>query len=145
MRLDVAAFRDVPEDAWEAPMPTHRAIFARRYGQKLKDSTVENNAIIQSYSYLKQTFDAEKQLHDRFVQETQGRYTAEAKTFWFNPAAAFYRGFTGLAATSQIQQLQFEQKLYNLRLNRFLHMFDNMVLQEHYTAKDLKQLPQWKP
>jgi hypothetical protein len=145
MRLDVAAFRDVPNDAWDAPMPVHRTIFAQRYGNKLKDSTIENNAIVQSYSYLKQTFDAEKQLHDRFVQEARNRYSAEAKTFWFNPAAAFYRAFTELAATSQMHQLSYEQKLYDLRLRRFLNMFDNMVLKEHYTVKDLEQLPTWQP
>jgi ABC-2 type transport system permease protein len=145
IRLDVAEFRDVPEDAWNAPDSVHRLQFMGRYQNKLAPAQKVDSIIVKTFGYLKTTFDAEKKLHATFVEEAGQHYAKAKKTFWFNPAGAFISGFSHLAESSLRHQLDFEEKLYALRKSRFELMFDNLVLEKNFTAAHLKEMPIWEP
>jgi ABC-2 type transport system permease protein len=145
IRLDVAEFRDIPEDAWNAPDSVHRALFMQRYQNKLPQTNRVDSIIVKTYGYLTATFEAEKQLHASFVAEAGQQYAKAKNTFWFNPAGAFMSGFANLAQSTQLHQLAFEEKLYGLRKNRFLFMFDNLVLDKNFTTEHLAKMPVWEP
>jgi ABC-2 type transport system permease protein len=145
IRLDVAEFRDVPEEAWNAPDTVHRRLFMERYLQKLSPKQEAEPIIIKTYGYLEMTYKAEKALHTSFVAEAKTNTALVKKSFWFNPAGAFMCGFTHIAESTQMHQLAFEEDLYALRKERFLYMFDNMVLEKNFTSEHLQNLPAWKP
>jgi ABC-2 type transport system permease protein len=145
IRIDVAEFRDVPEDAWNAPDSIKQQLFIERYGEKLNSSQTVDNIIKSTYGYLAITFDAEKDLHNSFIEDAKRNYKAAQRTFWFNPAGAFMSGFTHLAESSQTHQLAFEEKIYELRKSRFLYMLDNMALEKNFTAAHLEKMPIWEP
>jgi hypothetical protein len=145
IRLDVAEFRDVPEDAWNAPDSVHRVVFMERYRHLMDPSRQTDTIIIKTFGYIKATFEAEKKLHGSFVTEAKQRYDKARNTFWFNPAGAFMSGFTHVAGSAQTHQLAYEEALYELRKSRFLYMFDNMVLAKNFTGDDLEKMPIWVP
>jgi ABC-2 type transport system permease protein len=145
IRLDVAEFRDVPEDAWNAPMEVHKQWFAKRYPEGTKDTGAAAEAIIKTYSYLAQVMDAEKELHKRFAIDIEKQITKENNTFIIHPAGFIMRRLTNLAQSNQQQQLAFENKLIDFRAKRFYHMMDNLVKDDHFRPKDLETMPQWMP
>lgn len=143
IRLDVAAFRDVPEDAWSAPLEVHREWFAKRYPDKAKDTGVAAEAIIKTFSYLSQTMDVEEKLHDRFSENIAVQIKKENTSFLINPAGYILRCFTTLAQSDQQHQLAFERKLIEYRTQRFFYLMDNMVKDIHFRPKDLETMPAW--
>ena len=144
-RLDVATFRDVPEEAWNLPDSVHKRIFMMRYAQKIDTGRLPEPVIMQTYTYLKNTFEAEKHLQDTFMREAEQRSRNTARSFWVNPTGAWMRGFSQLAHSTQLHQLQFEHKLYKLGEQRFLYMYDNLVLEKNFTSAHLENLPVWEP
>lgn len=145
IRLDVAEFRDVPEDAWNAPDSVHRVKFMERYKNMVTPSSQTNPIVIKTFGYMETIFDEEKKLHSSFIAEARMHSIQSKKTFWFNPAGAFMSTFSKIAETAQRHQLAFEEKLYEFRKSRFLYMFDNMVLETNFTNDHLEKIPKWVP
>jgi ABC-2 type transport system permease protein len=52
IRLDVAEFRDVPEDAWNAPDSVHRVVFMERYRHLMDPSRQTDTIIIKTFGYI---------------------------------------------------------------------------------------------
>jgi ABC-2 type transport system permease protein len=145
IRLDVAEFRDVPEDAWEAPMEVHKRLFAKRYPEGPKDTGTMAEIIIKTYGYLAQVMDAEQKLHERFSTDINRQVTKENSTFIIHPAGWVMRRLAILAQSNQQQQLAFEKQLIDYRTKRFYHLMDNLVKDDHFRPKDLETMPQWQP
>lgn len=140
--LAIAEFRDVPEAAWNAPLDSHQRITAERYPAYAKDSSgLVKQTVMRSYAYLRMTMQQEQALHRRLSQQVLQHADAQAASFWVNPAAATLRSFSQAAHTTAVQQVAFEQQVLAYKEQRFQHMWDNMILDSHYTRQHLRQMP----
>jgi ABC-2 type transport system permease protein len=138
----IAEFRDVPGKAWNAPLDSHQRITAQRYPAYAKDTaSIAKQAIMRSYGYLYMTMQQEQALHQQLSQRILEQADQQAAAFWVNPAAATLRIFSQIARTTAVQQIAFEQQVLKYKQQRFEHMWDNMILDSHYTRQHLQQMP----
>ncbi len=138
----IAEFRDVPGKAWDAPLDSHQRITAQRYPEYAKDTTgIVRQTMMRSYGYLRITMQQEQALHQQISDQILQQADAQAASFWVNPAAATLRSFSQSAHTTAVQQVAFEQQVLAYKQQRFEHMWDNMILDSHYTRRHLQQMP----
>ncbi|MCU0334123.1 MAG: hypothetical protein MUF62_03625 [Chitinophagaceae bacterium] len=138
----IAEFRDIPEAAWNAPLDSHQRITAERYPEYAKDTTgIVRQTMMRSYAYVGITMQQERALHQQMSQQILQQADQQAAAFWVNPAAATLRSFSQSAHTTAVQQVAFEQQVLAYKQQRFHHMWDNMILDSHYTRQHLQQMP----
>lgn len=144
LRLDIAQFRDVPQEAWEAPMQEHRSRFAGRYPAHAQDTGTEAEIYIKVYGYLAATIEAEEKLFYQYKHNLQQQLQNETAIGWLNPAGKFYTILTRLAQADQHTQLQFEEALLQFRKEKFNYLMDNLVLEKRFTPAHLLKMPLWQ-
>lgn len=140
-KTEIAEYRDYDFKAWDQPNSSHKKYFFGVYPQLQKDSAKLDSNNIRSFSYTLQVFDKEKQLHTTITGKATEQMAAEEKSFWINPVGGVMRSFASISQTSLQQQQQFEKAVINYREQKLQYIFENVLLQPHFTKKDFEGMP----
>jgi ABC-2 type transport system permease protein len=140
-KTEIAEYRDFDFKTWNKPLETHKHFLFDIYPQFQKDSAKLDSNEIRNYSYSLQVLNKEKELHAAITQQANEQATAEEKTFWINPVGGIMRSFANISQTSLRQQNQFEKDILRYREQKLNHIYQNVLLQPHFTKKDFEGLP----
>lgn len=144
-KTEIAAYRDFDFKAWDISLDKHKKYLFGIYPQLQKDAEKSDTNHIKGFSYSLQVFNREKELHAAITAKAAEQAAAEEKTFWINPVGGVMRSFATVSQTSLNQQHLFEQDVYTYRGKKLKYIFENMLLQPHFTKKDFEAMPEFTP
>lgn len=146
-KTEITEYRDYDFKAWDKPFDQHKEFLFERYPQlKTKDYSVDADSTnLRSFSYSLMVYEKEKQLYEQVSQQKKKQVAAEEKTFWINPVGGVMRSFAAISNCTIHQQLQFEQSVFAYRLQKLKHMYENQLMQPHFTKQDFAALPEYEP
>ena len=140
----IAEYRDYDNIAWDKPMSSHKKFLFSNYPQLQKDSAKLDSNNIRSFSYSLQVFNREQELYTSIAKNKKEQAASEENSFWINPVGGVMRSFAIICNSSLQQQQQFEQSVLDYRLQKLQHIYENQLLQPHFTKQDFEALPKYK-
>ena len=143
-KTEIAEYRDYDYKAWDLPNAEHKKFFFSIYPQLQKDSVRIDSNDIRSFSYALQVFNKEKELYNAIANKKNEQAAVEKNSFWINPVGGVMRSFAAISNTTLQQQQQFEQAVMAYRLQKLKHIYENQLLQTHFTKKDFEGMPKYK-
>lgn len=143
-KTEIAEYRDFDFKAWDISLDKHKKYLFGIYPQLEKYAGKSDTNHIKEFSYSLQVFNREKELHAAITGKAAKQAAAEERTFWINPVGGIMRSFATISQTSLSQQLQFEKDIYAYREKKLIHIFENMLMQPHFTKKDFEGIPKYK-
>ena len=142
-KTEIAEYRDYDYKAWDKSTAEHKKFIYGLYPQLTKDSTRIASNDIRSFSYSLQVYNREKELYTAISNKKNEQAASEQKSFWVNPAGGVMRSFATISNTTLQQQQQFEQSVMAYRLQKLKHIYENQLLQTHFTKKDFEGMPKY--
>lgn len=143
-KTEIAEYRDYDFKAWDKPLAEHKKFLFGLYPQMQKNGTVLDTSDIISFSYSMQVFNREKELYNQIATQKNRLAAAEEKSFWINPVGGVMRSLATISQTGLQQQQQFEQAAMDYRLKKLKHIYENNLIQPHFTKKDFKAMPKFE-
>jgi ABC-2 type transport system permease protein len=140
-KIEVTEFRDFDYKTWDLPMAVHKKYLFSKYPTAEKDTARLDSNNIRSFSYSLQVINKEKELHHSIIKQANQQALAEEKTFWINPVGGIMRSFASISQTSLHQQHQFEKDVLAYREKKLKYIFENVLMQPHFTKKDFETMP----
>ncbi len=142
-KTEIAEYRDYDFKAWDKPSAEHKNFFFAAYPQLIKDSASLDSNNIRSFSYTLQMYAKEIELYQQVSASKKQQASAEEKSFWLNPVGGVMRSFATIGQTTLTQQQQFEKATLDYRKSKLLHLWENNLLQPHFTKKDFEEMPKF--
>jgi ABC-2 type transport system permease protein len=140
-KTEIAEYRDFDFKAWDISLDKHKKYLFGIYPRLEKDTARLDSNHIRGFSYSLQVFNREKELHAAITGKAAEQAAAEESTFWINPVGGVMRSFATISQTSLSQQQQFEKDIFVYREKKLRHIFENMLMQPHFTKKDFEAMP----
>lgn len=144
-KTEIAEYRDFDFKAWDVSLGKHKAYLFGIYPQLAKDAEKLDSNHIRGFSYSLQVFGREKELHAAISGKAAEQSAAEDRMFWINPVGGAMRSFATISQTGLNNQQQFEKDIFTYREKKLKHIFENMLLQTHFTKKDFEAMPKFIP
>lgn len=142
-KTEIAEYRDYDFKAWDKPSAEHQKFFFTAYPHMLKDSAKLDSNNIRSFSYALQVFAKEIELYQQISASKKQQVFAEGKSFWLNPVGGVMHSFAAISQTTLSQQQHFEQAILDYRERKLKHLWQNNLMQPHFTKKDFEEMPKF--
>jgi len=142
-KTEIAEYRDYDFKAWDKPSTEHQKFFFAAYPQLIKDSASLDSNNIRSFSYALQVYAKEIELYQQISASKKQQVFAEEKSFWLNPVGGVMRSFAAISQTTLSQQQYFEQAILDYRERKLKHLWENNLMQTHFTKKDFEAMPKF--
>jgi ABC-2 type transport system permease protein len=140
-KTEIAEFRDYDFKAWDEPTEVHKKVLFSVYPKLQKDSMKLDSNKIRTFGYALQVLKKEIELHSVITKKATERALAEENSFWINPIGGVMRSFASLSKSSLQQQHQFEEAALKYREQKLGYIFNNYLLEQHFTKKDFEEMP----